>query len=1212
MTSDLGHRAGSATTAELRTAAALRWQRPLLTAELAEHASARAVADGDDLCWLLAAGWLIDGHAAGGDARDVATAVLGGLTGTGQPDDAVPAVPRRPPGPAVLGRPEAARLRVELAAIAQADGELDTARALVADLPDDAPGEEPGLLRLDRLAVEVRCALAAGDDPGRPTRELEAWASELRGDTAAFADLVVGSVHRARREHGAAVERALHGLAELGWTPDRPDARPLSAHLAAALLSQWITALLDGGRSPAEAVRAASAQHAAVDAGRQGVLLRLTLTRAEAGRVDRAARALADAAASAEAAGVPALVAACRTAQSELHEGAGRYREALEAMRAAVAADQRDRDRGRRFRHAVAAMNETVGAGMWTSPGPGSTPVPAPVERRASGHTAEAPARRRPERGSHRRTAAVTAGREPATTTDTGRPDRSAAGPGQGAENAAAIAGGEAAGTADGAAVHAEPAGHAETGRDGNGRAGAARTARRGTARAAVAAADGPGFGTVNPSSTGRELAIDPDDPLGVSAMLAGASDDAATMPGGDSGPAHPAGRSWSVPSAATRSGSPLADALIAELRNGDRARVQLPSTGGTRTADERPRTDRRLPGAGAPQPERAEPTIVVEVLDGAGAPVHGDAVTTALEEIALRSRRLVPPTGSAEPGAASVRVTLPGADRVTVLLWARSLAAHLAERLHRGGLPDGAALRLRATGTQGDAGDEIVRELTGPDAPPPGQADEPAPAAGGRAHEPVRTAPQDEPAAPETPDAVAAGRCDEEQARRTPVAGPAMAVTPDLSVAVAGTRAGRRRAADGEVSPVLAAAISARPARGGRRRADEVRRTDGSASAQEPTLAPGADSPAPVGPAIDTTAADTMAAGTAVSGAAAADAAATDTAATGAAVTDSAAADSAAADSAPADTAPADTAPADTAPADTAPADTAPADTAPADTAATDSAATGAAPTGAAAADISATDTPVAHAGSAGTPATDPPSPARRSVPDGPAPDEAIPAVPAAGGPAADLPADDAAAVAVTGADTPDAASDRRLAEAVRAHLDLSGAPGANAGDGMNGREGRPVMWSSVSAGAGPAALPKRNGRSRAGHGGQDGAGAAVGSAAGTSAADGWAVRSSGAGVDLRTGTAAAPDRASGDRAARAGTTEGGPGTGPDRGANRASSAGGSPPDEAAAAAGGSAAPGDTAASADRPAAGEPDAIPEDMGLADLLAGALAAYREI
>ncbi|MYW70826.1 hypothetical protein GTW08_01640, partial [Pseudonocardia sp. SID8383] len=400
MTFDLQGRAAGATTAELRTAAALRWQRPLLTAELAEQACARAVADGDDLRWLQAAGWLLDGHAAGGDARDVATAVVAGVTGHATPGDSTVPVPVRAPGTEVLTRPEGARLRVELAGVAQADGELEAARALVVGLPDDAPGEDPGLLRLDRLAVEVRCALAGASaaELERLRRDVDDCGSGFGGEPAAYADLVVGSVHRARREHDAAVDRALRGLAQLGWTPERPGSRPLSTHLAAALLSQWITALLDSGHVPPDAVAAAAVQREAGDAGRQGVLLRLTLARVQAGRADHAARALVEAADGAEQAGVPALVAACRTAQSELHEGSGRYREALETMRAATEADQVDRDRGTRFRAAVAALLPLAAVRTSTTERPtpfprtgGSPAVPAERPPATGGTVAGAP-----------------------------------------------------------------------------------------------------------------------------------------------------------------------------------------------------------------------------------------------------------------------------------------------------------------------------------------------------------------------------------------------------------------------------------------------------------------------------------------------------------------------------------------------------------------------------------------------------------------------------------------------------------------------------------------------------------------------------------------------------------------------------------------------------------------------------------------------------
>ena len=91
-------------------------------------------------------------------------------------------------------------------------------------------------------------------------------------------------------------------------------------------------------------------------------------------------------------------LAACRTAQSELHEGSGRYREALETMRAATEADQVDRDRGTRFRAAVAALLPLAAVRTSTTERPtpfprtgGSPAVPAERPPATGGTVAGAP-----------------------------------------------------------------------------------------------------------------------------------------------------------------------------------------------------------------------------------------------------------------------------------------------------------------------------------------------------------------------------------------------------------------------------------------------------------------------------------------------------------------------------------------------------------------------------------------------------------------------------------------------------------------------------------------------------------------------------------------------------------------------------------------------------------------------------------------------------
>lgn len=1020
MTFDLGGRAAGATTAELRTAAALRWQRPLLTAELAEQACARAVADGDDLRWLQAAGWLLDGHAAGGDARDVATAVVAGVTGHVTPGDSTVPVPLRAPGTEVLTRPEGARLRAELAGIAQADGELEAARALVVGLPDDAPGEDPGLLRLDRLAVEVRCALAGASaaELERLRSDVDACGSGFGGEPAAYADLVVGSVHRARREHDAAVDRALRGLAQLGWTPERPGSRPLSTHLAAALLSQWITALLDSGHVPPDAVAAAAVQRDAGDAGRQGVLLRLTLARVQAGRADHAARALVEAADGAEQAGVPALVAACRTAQSELHEGSGRYREALETMRAAMEADQVDRDRGTRFRAAVAALLPL--AAVRTSTAERPTPFPrtggapaVPAERPAAtgGAVPGAPTggpgagtrgsagRSTPEpgfaasrsggaessSGGDQRDAddppAGTPVEERADGAGTDRPaglDRAAGTghteadhdrptddrPGDDGSSATVSRGGRSGGAQSGAGDDGTTGAGATNGRPPNDLPAAGRFPVRwapseslllgpGTTNGAATAEPSPddrtegrstganrnghghghgpgeaGRTTEAPSATGmpgttdtsgttgtpdttgaagsadrasddttgtgrrRPAGIDPADPLGVSGLLA-------------DGPAPTAPRdpSWTGPSWTpdAAGGSPLADALLAEWRapeppaathrngshgpadavprNGARHdRAHRPGDGhGTEPAARPGLVDGHRNGAPAPDPavvaERAanEPTvvseraagepavaaersagesasaeadtgpgrgsaraaarvlgsspaaattapaaptgppgpaersIVLDLVDGDLETVTGTAAVGALHDVVTRARRLVPPSGATRRDDDTVRVTLPDVDHVTVLLWARSLATHLGGRVRRGGLPAGTSLRMQAVGPHGVEGDEIVTELTGPDTPAPLPE---APSGRAGAHS----------GAAQTGDAGAGAG--EPSAAPEPVAGPALATPLELSGERA-ARGGRRRAAGDGAASLSAVGLTVRPGSGGRRRSD-------------------------------------------------------------------------------------------------------------------------------------------------------------------------------------------------------------------------------------------------------------------------------------------------------------------------------------------------------------------------------------------------------
>lgn len=918
MTSDPGHR-GTAATAELRTAAALRWQRPLLTAELAGHACARAVADGDVRRWLQAAGWLVDGHAAGSDARAVATAVLRGVTGSG--GDELVAGPTDAPGAGALELPEAARLRVGLAAVAQSDGEIAAARALVDGLPDTGPGEDDRALRLDRLAVEVRCALLepSGTRPAELRAEVERCGEELGGEAAAFADLLCGSVHRADRDHDAAVDCALRGLRRLGWTPDRPGDRPLSSHLAAALLSQWVTALAEAGPVPGDVLRAAAAHRDAADAGRHGVLLRLVLARAGAGPADDAARALDGAAVGAEAADVPALVASCRTAQAELHEGAGRYREALESIRASLEAERADRERGRRFREALAALALDTGRPAVPAAGSGASDRAEPTA--AGGGSSAGPGQE--------------LGRGPGTA-------GGSAAVGDGGLPTRASAVGRNGSAPEMPPVPSRRNGHPAAAPDGPHH-------RNGSApdRAVTDVEDGPG----EPAGP----AIDPADPLGLGPIVGPDGDDVpepdddgdpapgGSVPVADAG--DPAGghllewadRTWYGPGSrsgadAPDTGAPLADALVAELRGAGRGgRRPRPGPAGPASASgapsERPAADpgepagatpagpavdtppvtgpsvtglsvsglsvsgpsvsgssesrpsvsgpsvsgSSLPGSSLPGPSRTETSggaasvpdreIVIDVVDDGREAVAVGTGAAALEEVAVRARRLVPPSGRADVDGEVVRIALPDADRVTALLWARSLATHLADRVRRGGLPDGAALRLRVAGPDGPEGDEVVRPLTGPDEPAPdtsvakegGRAD-----AAGRADDAAAlragAVPAGAGAAENGAARNGAGVAGEDGPEPTPSAGPAMAdplgsATPAPENRPA--RTGRRAARDGDGRSPAASGITVRPGSGGRRRADGERpapRPPGTPDDPQPD-GPGGPAAAPSGP---------------------------------------------------------------------------------------------------------------------------------------------------------------------------------------------------------------------------------------------------------------------------------------------------------------------------------------------------------------------------
>ncbi|MDQ4119114.1 MAG: hypothetical protein M3235_19455, partial [Actinomycetota bacterium] len=273
MTSDVGQRrshgspAGAAT---LEQVAGLRWRAPRQAAELAQEVLVAAAERGEAGDWLRAAGWLLYGRSAVGDARDIALDLLADVDTRAGRD--------------VLRRPEAGRLRVELAALAQSNGDPEIARDLLDGWLPAGPdgGAEQVELELDRLAVLVRCALVDGADDLPDLRAaVDTLSRRLNGEPEALAELLLGSVHRDDGEPAEAAERALRGLARLGWTPADPASPPRSPHLGCALLSQWATALMEDG---AAADIPDGVRHLEVaDGGRHGVLWRLAVARAFAG-----------------------------------------------------------------------------------------------------------------------------------------------------------------------------------------------------------------------------------------------------------------------------------------------------------------------------------------------------------------------------------------------------------------------------------------------------------------------------------------------------------------------------------------------------------------------------------------------------------------------------------------------------------------------------------------------------------------------------------------------------------------------------------------------------------------------------------------------------------------------------------------------------------------------------------------------------------------
>ncbi len=374
----------------LASAVALRWSRPDLTAALAEHVG--EVRAADDRTWVAAAGWLVHGRAAIGDGRQCAS-------------DALAEIARR--GRGLLDDPAADRLRIEIATLAAGQCEPAVARSLIVPV---LSADRSADVRADAYGVLARCVMEERPATiGEATRRAEfAWgeAGGVDADIASAALALISAAALRRSGHpDSAVDHAAEGLARLDEIRAAQEGAP-SRHLAAALAAEWITALVEAGRTDdAREACAPMAQQLRKTARptRQIALLRLAVARAVAESAPTAAvEALEQAAQDAADCDTPDLEGLCLSTLGALREQAGRLDAALESMRRGVAAQRRDRARSEKFREALrsmslaapAAPHEVLGAPVDRAGRPASKPVGIPVTGTSVGTAVGTGARR--------------------------------------------------------------------------------------------------------------------------------------------------------------------------------------------------------------------------------------------------------------------------------------------------------------------------------------------------------------------------------------------------------------------------------------------------------------------------------------------------------------------------------------------------------------------------------------------------------------------------------------------------------------------------------------------------------------------------------------------------------------------------------------------------------------------------------------------------
>ena len=305
-----------------------RWRAPEITAALAEHAARLARDSHDSATATLAEGWLLQGLAAVGRG--------------------VPAVPRAVAALTEATRahhvPASDRLRVALAGVARSLDDRGTALVLLA--PVLTRTDAPARVRADAHLEAALCRdERSGADGGQQVEVAVAALRQLGGEYGelglAAVEAALAAQQRALRQLGAAVEHARAGLRRiLGERAEGGVLQPVSPYLAATLGLELALALLDQGQHDAAQEVARSVLRWDAQPGALVSIARLRLALAHrvylpSGARDEALSAAEWVAAAVDQRDLPELEVECHGLLAELRERGGELSEALAASRRA-------------------------------------------------------------------------------------------------------------------------------------------------------------------------------------------------------------------------------------------------------------------------------------------------------------------------------------------------------------------------------------------------------------------------------------------------------------------------------------------------------------------------------------------------------------------------------------------------------------------------------------------------------------------------------------------------------------------------------------------------------------------------------------------------------------------------------------------------------------------------------------------------------------